>query len=141
MVVTLLILSALALVGCSDKSESATSKTQPAYIEVEEGTGINRVILTERAAQRLDVQTVPVREEQVDGESRLVIPYAAVLYDLSGGTWIYVSPEPLIFVRQAITVDYIEGDNVILSEGPPVGTQVAMVAVAELYGIDTGVGK
>jgi hypothetical protein len=71
----------------------------------------------------------------------MVIPYAAVIYDLHGETWTYTSPEPLTFVRQAITVDYIEGDMAVLSDGPAAGTQVATVGVAELYGADTGVGK
>jgi hypothetical protein len=64
-----------------------------------------------------------------------------VIYDLKGGTWVYTSPEPLTFVRQPITVDYIEGDTVVLLDGPPTGTELATVGVAELYGADTGVGK
>ncbi len=98
-------------------------------------------MLTERAAQRLAIQTVPVREEQVNGASRKVIPYAALIYDLQGKTWTYTSPEALTFVRQAITVDYIEGDMVVLVDGPTAGTAVATVGVPELYGADTGIGK
>jgi hypothetical protein len=30
---------------------------------------------------------------------------------------------------------------VVLLDGPPVGTEVATVGIAELYGADTGVGK
>ena len=72
---------------------------------------------------------------------RLVIPYSAILYDLNGGTWAYISPEPLTFVREAITVDYIEGDMVVLVDGPSSGTEVVTVGAAELHGADTGVGK
>jgi hypothetical protein len=75
------------------------------------------------------------------GMQRQVIPYSAVLYDLNGETWVYTNPEPLVFVRQPVSVDYIEGDLAVLSDGPPAGTQVATVGVAELYGADTGVGK
>ena len=64
-----------------------------------------------------------------------------VIYDLDGATWVYTSPEPLVFVRYPIVVDYIEGDQAYLVEGPPAGTEVATVGVAELYGADTGVGK
>ena len=140
-VVTLSILMALVLVACSDESGNSSDQPKPAYVELIEGTGINRVILTEKAAQRLDIQTTPVREDQVDGVSRLVIPYAAILYDLSGATWIYTNPEPFIFIRELVTVDRIDGDLAVLTEGPPAGTAVAVVGVAELYGIDTGVGK
>jgi hypothetical protein len=75
------------------------------------------------------------------GALQKVIPYSAVIYDLTGDTWVYTSPEPLTFVRQPISVDYIEGDMAVLVDGPDAGTLVATVGVAELYGADTGVGK
>ena len=75
------------------------------------------------------------------GALQKVIPYSAVIYDLTGGTWVYTSPEPLTYVREPISVDYIEGDMAVLADGPPAGTLIATVGVAELYGIDTGVGK
>ena len=70
-----------------------------------------------------------------------MVPYAAILYDLNGNTWVYTVPAPLTYVRASITVDHIDGDQVYLLDGPPEGTEVVTVAVAELYGIDTGVGK
>ena len=120
--------------GVEDKSE-------PAKIEPIEGTDFSQVILTERAAERLDIKTVLLREQDVDGEQRLVIPYSALIYGLNGETWAYVSRETLTYVRESITVDYIEGDLVILSEGPAAGTNVVTVGVPELYGAETGVGK
>ena len=70
-----------------------------------------------------------------------VIPYAAVVYGLKGETWAYTNPAPLTFIRQAITIDYIDGDKVVLGDGPASGTAVVTVGVAELYGTDTGIGK
>lgn len=140
LVMALLVVGGSILAGCTKAVESAAGE-KPAVIEPIEGTEVNRVILTEKAAQRLDIQTAAVREETVDGTPRLVVPYAAVIYDLNGGTWLYASPEALTFVRTPITVDYIEGDIAVLIEGPPVGTEVATVGVAELYGADTGIGK
>jgi hypothetical protein len=75
------------------------------------------------------------------GEVRKVIPYAAVLYDAKGNTWVYTNPEPLVFVRQSIQIDTIVGDDVFLGDGPPVGTAVVTVGGAELYGTEFGVGK
>jgi len=137
----LIIIAGLLVSGCSDKGESASKNGAPAYAEAMDGTEFNRVVLTEKAAERLDVQTASVREEQVEGETRLVIPYSAVIYGLYGETWAYVSLEPLTFTRVPITIDYIEGDMAVLLDGPSVGAEVATVGVAELYGIDTGVGK
>lgn len=87
--------------------------------------------------QRLIVELSLMRDEG----ARLVVPVGALLYDVHGEAWIYVSPEPLHFLRYAVQVDYIQHDMVVLLEGPPAGTEVATVGVAELYGTDTGVGK
>jgi hypothetical protein len=139
--VGMLIIAGVLLGACGQTSSVTAGKVQPAKVEKIEGTEFNRVVLTEKAAQRLDIQTAAVREEQVNGAQRKVIPYAAVIYDLKGKTWTYVNPESLTFVRQAITVDYIEGDMAVLVDGPAAGTAVVTVGVAELYGADTGIGK
>ena len=140
MVVGLLILAGLQLAACGQTPSATAGKIAPAKVE-KGAEGINRLILTEKAAQRLDIQTAPVREEQVNGAPRKIIPYAAVLYDLQGKTWTYTNPETLTFVRQSITIDRIDGDRAILTDGPPTGTAVVTVGVAELYGTDTGIGK
>jgi hypothetical protein len=72
---------------------------------------------------------------------RLVIPYAAVVYGLEGETWVYTNPEPLVYIREPIGIDYIEGDTVVLSEGPASGTPVVVIGAAELFGAETGVSK
>jgi hypothetical protein len=69
-----------------------------------------------------------------------MVPYSALIYDPQGQTWVYTSPAPRTFVRHKVEVDYIEGDMVYLKDGPPAGTVIASVAVAELYGTESGVG-
>jgi len=135
-----LLLAALLLSSCATRGAEA-DKIEPAVVEPIAGTDLNRVTLSERAAERLDVQTAKISDQQIAGETRLVAPYSAVIYGLNGETWVFTSPEPLVFVRAPIAIDYIEGDQVFLLDGPPAGTEVATVAVPELYGIDTGVGK
>lgn len=141
MIVGLLIITGLQLAACGQTSDVKAGNPKPAIVEPSGVEGINRVKLTEKAAERLDIQTALVVEEQVNGAQRKVIPYAAVIYDLQGKTWAYTSPENLTFIRQAITVDHIEGDKVVLVDGPAAGTAVVTVGVAELYGTDTGIGK
>lgn len=141
MVIILVILAGLLLPACSSVQPLEAASEQPAIVEPIEGTELNRLILTERAAQRLDIQTAPVRAELVEDSPREVIPYSALIYDLNGGTWIYVSPSPLTYVREPVTVDYIEGDMVVLAAGPAAGTEVVTIGVPELYGADTGIGK
>ncbi|MGE5801773.1 MAG: hypothetical protein ACM358_05915 [Gemmatimonadota bacterium] len=96
--------------------------------------------LTARAAERLDIKTDRVQEMQMGGATRKVVPYAAVLYDAHGDTWVYTSPEPLVFVRHAIHIDYIRGDRAVLSQGPPAGAAIVTVGAAELFGAEFEIG-
>jgi len=128
----LLIITALQLAACGPKS-ATTEKINPATLEEIEGSELKRVILTEKAAERIDVQTVSVGGN--------IVPYAAVIYDTEGNTWIYTNPAPLTFVRQSIVIDHIEGDEVFLSQSLGSETPVVTVGVAEIYGTETGVSK
>lgn len=239
-VVVVLIIAGLQPLACAGTSETS-GKSEPAEVERIEGTDLNRVILTAKAAERLDIQTAPVRDVEVErtwivggevvaaptaagrdrgavwvrvtlsqseldrvaraelarvlpladdgaagltaravempaagnpedatvalhyavdsaahglvpgqrvlveltlpGRLRKVVPYASVIYDLQGDTWTYISPEPLVFVRHRITVDYIDGDLAVLLDGPPAGTAVVTVGAAELFGAELGVGR
>jgi hypothetical protein len=131
-IMILLIVAGFQLTACGPKSEP-TKKQDPVKLEPIDGTDFKRVILTEKAAERINVQTASV--------SGTVIPYAAVIYDTEGNTWVYTNPEPLMYVRQPILVDRIEGDQAILSQGLDDGTTVVTLGVSELYGAETGVSK
>ena len=140
LIIVFLIIAALPLTACAQKS-AAASNPKPAVVEPIEGSEFKRVVVIEKAAQRLDIQTAQVRQEQVNGTRRLAVPYAAVLYGLHGETWVYTNPEALAFVRAPITVDTIDGDTAFLLAGPSIGTAVVTVGGAELYGTETGVSK
>jgi hypothetical protein len=124
------------------KHDETHHAEHPATIEKIEGSELSRVTLSEKAIQRLDLKTDEVREVKVKGSTtpRKVVPYSALIYDPQGNTWIYTSPQSRTFVRQKVEVDFIEGNFVVLNDGPPVGTVVASVAVAELYGAEFEVG-
>ena len=92
------------------------------------------------AIERIDLQTVAVREQDVDGATRRLVPYSSLLYDSQGRTWVYTSPQARTFVRTQVGVDRIDGDWVLLNDGPATGVKVASVGVAQLYGAETGVG-
>ena len=126
------IFAGLLLSACGPAA-SPVEKISPSQLEPIEGTDLNKVILTQKAAERIGVETVSATGTEV--------PYAAVIYDIEGNTWIYTNPEPLIFVRQPIMVDYIEGDTAFLAESLPSELNVVTVGVAELYGTETGVSK
>jgi hypothetical protein len=129
------------LSACTQTSAEATGGEEPATVEQVEGSkDVSRLTLTPKAVERLGIQTVRVSEETVAGKRRKVVPYGAVLYLADGKTSAYVTSAPNVYVREPITVDLIEGDRAILSAGPAVGAVVVSVGVAELYGIETGVG-
>ena len=64
------------------------------------------------------------------------MPYAALIYDAEGDTYAYTAPEPRTYVRQQIAIDHYDGDSVVLSDGPPAGTEVVTVGAAEVYGTE-----
>ena len=149
----ILIIASLQLAACSKKADTS-SKSAPAKVEKIEGSPLKRVTLTTKAAERLGIQTAPVRETVVrqpqvveilpirvgaEPSQRQVVPYAAVLYDAKGDTWVYTNPNPLTFVRHRIHIDYIQGDLAVLSDGPATGTAVVVVGAAELFGAETGI--
>ncbi|MCB9432740.1 MAG: hypothetical protein H6668_12225 [Ardenticatenaceae bacterium] len=136
-ILVLFALAAMGLLAACGRVEAETAKVEPAKIEPTGDEGFNKVTLTEKAAQRLGIATETVGQM---GQGTTV-PYAALVYGLNGETWVYVSPSPLTYVRQTVTVDHIEDGMVVLADGPAVGAEVVTVAVAELYGADTGVGK
>jgi hypothetical protein len=140
LMIVFLIIAALPLTACAQKS-AAASNPKPAVVEPIEGSEFKRVVVTEKAAKRLDIQTAQVGQEAVNGTQRLAVPYAAVLYGLHGETWVYTNPAPFTFVREPITVETIDGDTAYLLTGPAIGTSVVTVGGAELYGTETGVSK
>ena len=132
----ILLTACLPLTSCKQTSEAAAEEVGPAKVEHLQGDEPTRVTLTEEAAKRLDIQTAAISDMMVNGAQRRVIPYAAILYDTQGDTWTYTSPEPLVFVRHRIVVDFIEGEMAVLSDGPPLGTKVVVVGAEELFGAE-----
>ena len=129
----LIMVAAWGLAACGPKTAATTEKINPSTLEKIEGSDLQRVILTEKAAERIGVETVPASE--------MVVPYAAVIYDIEGNTWVYTNPSPLTFVRAPIVIDRIEGDQAFLSEGLGTDAPIVTVGVAEIYGAETGVSK
>jgi hypothetical protein len=129
------------LSACTQTSEETTGGAEPAKVEHVEGSpDVSRLTLTAKAAERLGIQTVEIREQKVAGKQRKVIPYGALLYDSTGETYVYVTSQPLTYIREPVTVDYVGAGSVVLTAGPAAGTRVVSVGAAELYGTETGVG-
>ncbi len=136
--VVAVLLACLLLSACgSAPADTATEENHAVTVEQLTGAEPTRETLTEDAAKRLDLQTAEVHDAELNGAKRTAIPYAAVIYDTEGATWVYLNPEPLTFVRHPITVDDIKGDQAFLSDALPAGSAVVTVGVAELYGAES----
>ena len=131
-----LITGVVALSACGEASSGYDYETAshhvPAKLEPIKGTDVQRVVFDAEAAKRVGLQTAPIRQ---DGQET-VLPYDAVIYGADGKTYTYTAPEPLTYVRQEIDIDHVAGDSVMLSDGPPVGTEVVTVGAAEVYGTE-----
>jgi hypothetical protein len=131
-----LIAGVVTLSACGEASSGYDYETAshhvPAKLEPIKGTDVQRVIFDAEAAERVGLKTAPIRQ---DGQET-VIPYAAVIYGADGNTYAYTAPEPLTYVRQQISIDHVAGDSVMLSDGPPTGTEVVTVGAAEVYGTE-----
>ena len=114
-----------------------TTGTAPARVEATTDAKIKKITLTPKAAERLGIL---IDEVRADPSGRRIVPYASVLYDLSGKAWVYISAEPLSFVRGPVEIDTIKGDNVYLNDGPPVGTKVLAAGVSQVFGTEVKVG-
>jgi hypothetical protein len=131
-----LVLAAVPVAGCAEVESAAVDGYQPAHVEELDGSELKRVTLTEEGARRTGLRTARVRPA---GDGR-VVPYRALIYDGEGGAFVYTrAGGPLSFLRAKVTVDRIDGDRVVLADGPPAGTPVVTVGAAEVYGAELGI--
>jgi cobalt-zinc-cadmium efflux system membrane fusion protein len=87
-----------------------------------------------RPGERVSVQ-VPIKGGETEGS---VVPWAAILYDIQGGTWVYEALEDHAYTRRRVEVrDVLEG-FAVLARGPTPGTPVVVVGAAELYSTEFG---
>jgi len=97
-------------------------------------TGAASIQPGERLSVRVPlVRTTPVRS--------LIIPASAVVYDLSGGAWVYEQKAPHVFVRRRVEISSSSGNQLVVARGLREGSQIVTVGVAELYGTEFYVGK
>lgn len=157
-VVLVVVVPLVSFWAASSRSTTAAAPSNPGdnetvQLEPVPGKDVHRVVLSERAAERIGLATMPVgpldgsRSSEAaagrlasaageDGGRRTVIPYSAVLYDANGDTWVYTNPEPLVFVRHPVSIDFIDGDDAVLLDGPSSGTEIVTVGGAQLFGAE-----
>lgn len=126
---------ALSLSGYRDIEPASADVYVPATVEEIADSEVKLVTFTEEGAARVDLATAIA---QPSGPYTAV-PYAALIYDGQGVTWVYTNAKPLTFLRAKVVVDRVEGDVVLLSDGVLPGTAVVTVGAIEVYGSELGI--
>jgi hypothetical protein len=148
-IVGIRILAGLPLTGCEQPirgagSNGASAPVAATKVEQIAGSELSRLTLTTKAAERFGIKTAPVAKAQMTRAGsttlRKVVPYSAVLYDSHSGAWVYTNPLPQVYGRQGINIDYFDGDQAVVSEGPAAGTAVVTAGASELFGTEFEVG-
>jgi hypothetical protein len=121
-----LALGAVALAGCTEVESESETGYEPSKLRK------THVVFTPEGANRIGLRTEAVERSG----SRVSVPYAALLYDPEGKTYVYTSPEELRYVKAEVRVARVAGGRVVLLRGPPAGTRVVTTGAAEVYGTE-----
>ncbi|HYZ83475.1 MAG TPA: efflux RND transporter periplasmic adaptor subunit [Bryobacteraceae bacterium] len=90
-----------------------------------------------RPGQRLNVQ-LPAASKVRDS---LEVPASAILYDIHGGTWVYIAEPEHTYRRQRVEVLDTQGSSAFLARGLARDARVVTSGAAELFGTEFGAGK
>lgn len=86
-------------------------------------------------------QKVMVSLPRRGSAERIVVPYAAVLYDMHGDTWVYVKIAPLTYARQRVGIRCVVEGMAVAERGLRGGEPVVTAGAAEIFGTEFGGGK
>ncbi|MGH2742786.1 MAG: hypothetical protein ACRDN8_09930 [Thermoleophilaceae bacterium] len=129
---------AAGLSGCTEVETEPSTAYEPSKLSAVAGSDdLQRVTFTAEGARRTGLETASVGRR--DGQA--VVPYAALIYDAEGKTYVYTSPKHRTYLREQVAVARVEGERVLLSRGPPAGTAVVTVGAAEVYGAELEVAS
>lgn len=97
-------------------------------------------LMNENGALRIG-QKVMAYLPLISTETNTIIPSSAVIYDMYGGTWVYVKKAPQVYERRRVEISHTPGNFSVISRGLESGEEIAITAVAELYGTEFGGSK
>jgi hypothetical protein len=121
------------LTGCAEIEVPLAEPYEPAHLESTGPDQPKKVILTEEAQHRIQLQTTLVKPHGGD----VSVDQAALIYDQEGKPWVFTVIGPLTYVRAAVSIQEVDQNNLmVLSSGPPAGTEVVTVGAIELWGTE-----
>jgi RND family efflux transporter MFP subunit len=115
-----------------DAPASANALTSTIDLACEVANEDRRFRLGERVSVKL----------RLKGEdSSLTIPSSAVVYDVYGGTWVYVEANERTYARRRVVMKGLWNDKALIAAGLGEGETVVSEGAAELFGAETGFTK
>lgn len=126
--------------GGSDPPQLATRVTAPLRADptaasVDLFYEIPSTRLTLRPGERVMIE-LPLKSTQ----QGLVVPAAAVLYDIHGDTWVYEDLGNHAYARRRVQIAHHAGNRAVVARGIEEGTEVVTAGAAELFGTEFGAG-
>ena len=73
-------------------------------------------------------------------ERGLVVPEAAILYDIHGDAWVYEDLGSNAYARRRVQIARHAGDRAVIARGITEGAKVVTAGAAELFGTEFGAG-
>jgi len=86
-------------------------------------------------------ERMTVRVKLQGASEQRVVPWAAVMTDINGGTWVYESVAEHTYVRRRVQVRYVVDDLAVLESGPATGAKVVTAGAVEMWGTEMGHAK
>ena len=71
-------------------------------------------------------------------DNKLTIPYSAVVYDIYGGSWVYMQQTKNSYERKRVFLDHVSGNQAIISEEPTENSKIVINGALELFAVETG---
>ncbi|MEO6445327.1 MAG: efflux RND transporter periplasmic adaptor subunit [Gemmatimonadaceae bacterium] len=111
-------------------ANAASASSDLYYVVAKAGHGL-------RPGERVQV-SVPERGQ---GSAVLTVPWAAVVFDHDGGTWVYERVAPRQYTRRRVAIGTVSGGWAEVRSGIGPGAAVVTDGAAELWGTEFGAGK
>jgi cobalt-zinc-cadmium efflux system membrane fusion protein len=117
------------------KRVTAPLKADPSAASVDRYYELPATGLALRPGERVMVE-VPLKGT----ERGLVVPEAAVLYDIHGDAWVYEDLGGNAYARRRVQIARHVGDRAVIARGITEGAKVVTAGAAELFGTEFGAG-
>ena len=129
--VTALVPAACTGAGAGEEEEEV-ALVQTKLKDLKGYPGHHIVTFTKTGVERADVSTTPVSQ----GKGQSELPYAALLYNADGSTFVYTATGPRTYRYTPIDLKKIVGETIYFTGGPKPGTPVVTSGVPQVHGAD-----